>query len=300
MVDGQQDEETFVAPQFHAPFNLLSVYKAALRGDWDAATQICSKHLECFITRIAKQGDTTLHIVALARRTDFVVQLVTVVAKDCRDNLALKKNNENTALFLATASRSVEIARVMVDVHNEVPMIRGNDGLTPLHMAALLGHREMGLGEGNLWSHPKEEKRLLARLSRGQMALEDNPSSPFLYNLVQDLREQFQELLNQEDCLFSSQYPNIPHPTTGYNQTIHCSLPPSLEEIHEVTFNLKALKAPGPDGFHAYFFQKHWDTIKLDLLSFIKSIFHSKSIPPQINQITITLIPKCENPNSIK
>ncbi|KAL2921658.1 Ankyrin repeat-containing protein ITN1 [Bienertia sinuspersici] len=151
MVAGQQDDETFVTPQFQAPFNLLSeylnygipLYKAALRGDWDAATQIRSAHSECFAARITKQGDTALHIAALAGRTDFVVQLVTVVAKDCRDNLALKNNNENTALCLAAASGSVEIARVMVDEHNELPMIRGNGGLTPLHMAALLGHREM-------------------------------------------------------------------------------------------------------------------------------------------------------------
>ncbi|KAI9125508.1 hypothetical protein K1719_002926 [Acacia pycnantha] len=42
--------------------------------------------------------------------------------------------------------------------------------------------------------------------------------------------------------------------------------PLNLEELKEAVFSLPQNSAPGPDGFHANFFQKYWNLIKEDLL----------------------------------
>lgn len=123
----------------------VPLYKAALKGDWEAANQIHFTHQHCFATKITRQGDTALHIAAIAKRTDFVVKLVALMVQDrCTHLLFLRNNNGNTALCLAAASGTVEIAKVMVEADESLLEIPGNtSGLTPLHMAALLGHREM-------------------------------------------------------------------------------------------------------------------------------------------------------------
>ncbi|XP_021721330.1 uncharacterized protein LOC110688878 [Chenopodium quinoa] len=121
----------------------IPLYKAALRGDWEAAKQILSVHSECIAARITNRGDTALHVAAVARRTEFVSRLLTLIVPENIHLLALKNNIGNTALCLAAASGNVAIAKMMFHHDNELPLIRGNQRLTPLHMAALLGHREM-------------------------------------------------------------------------------------------------------------------------------------------------------------
>ena len=59
------------------------------------------------------------------------------------EDLALQNKDGNTAICFAAATGIVEIAKVMVDKNKKLPMIRGNQGKTPLYMAALFGHREM-------------------------------------------------------------------------------------------------------------------------------------------------------------
>uniref|UniRef100_A0A803LZN6 Uncharacterized protein n=1 Tax=Chenopodium quinoa TaxID=63459 RepID=A0A803LZN6_CHEQI len=73
--------------------------------------------------------------------------------------------------------------------------------------------------------------------------------------------------------------PIIPLNTTTPLDPFDCSAPPSLSELKEALFSIGSLKASGVDGFHALFYQTHWDLIHLDLLSFITAIFRDKTIP---------------------
>ena len=59
------------------------------------------------------------------------------------EDLTLQNKDGNTAICFAAASGIVEIAMVMVEKNNNLPMIRGNKGMTPLYMAAMFGHRNM-------------------------------------------------------------------------------------------------------------------------------------------------------------
>jgi hypothetical protein len=60
------------------------------------------------------------------------------------------------------------------------------------------------------------------------------------------------------------------------------------------------LKAPGPDDFPARFFQRHWETLRTDVIQAVKQFFSDGIMPPGINETAIVLIPKGNNPEELK
>jgi hypothetical protein len=84
---------------------------------------------------------TALHTAAIAKHTNFVKQLL----KSMRpDDLKQKSMGGATALHFAAQTGIVKIAKEMVKMNNELPLIQDNQEMTPLHVAALLGrHRNM-------------------------------------------------------------------------------------------------------------------------------------------------------------
>ena len=43
----------------------------------------------------------------------------------------------------------------------------------------------------------------------------------------------------------------------------------SLQEVQEAVFSLPKNSAPGPDGFHAEFFQKNWNLVHKDVYDMV-------------------------------
>ncbi|GLT57157.1 hypothetical protein SLA2020_301450 [Shorea laevis] len=74
---------------------------------------------------------------------------------------------------------------------------------------------------------------------------------------------------------------------------------PSLPEIRKAVWSMKAFKAPGPDGTHPFFYQKMWHSVKDTILTDVKQIFETSTIPPEWNECLITLIPKVTSPETI-
>ncbi|KAK5845345.1 hypothetical protein PVK06_001517 [Gossypium arboreum] len=74
--------------------------------------------------------------------------------------------------------------------------------------------------------------------------------------------------------------------------------PVSNEEIKVALFDMAPLKALGNDGFHALFFQKHWDFIGGTVCDWIKRIFEGNPIEADMNNTLIVLIPKVQNPET--
>lgn len=120
--------------------SLVTLHLAALNGDWVTARNFLQFKPEAVRAKLTKGSETALHIAAGAKHTMFVEKLVPWMTKD---DLALKNDVENTALYFAAVSGIKRIAQVMVNKNPKLPQIRGSEGSTPLHMATLLGHREM-------------------------------------------------------------------------------------------------------------------------------------------------------------
>ena len=76
--------------------------------------------------------------------------------------------------------------------------------------------------------------------------------------------------------------------------------PVTVQENKEAVFAMNPDKSPGPDGMTPAFYQQHWKTIKPGLLSFVKKFFEQNYLDPKLNQTHICLIPKFENPSSIR
>ncbi|KAH9752901.1 putative ribonuclease H protein [Citrus sinensis] len=72
------------------------------------------------------------------------------------------------------------------------------------------------------------------------------------------------------------------------------------EEIKNVIFSMKALKAPGIGGLHALFYQTQWHVVGKSVCSLIKGIFNGNEIPKELNKTLIVLVPKSDNPISLK
>ena len=66
----------------------------------------------------------------------------------------------------------------------------------------------------------------------------------------------------------------------------------SPEEISDALFQMGPLKAPGPDGFPARFFQRYWEVVKDDVVAAVQGFFRDGYLPPGVNDTAIVLIPK--------
>lgn len=71
------------------------------------------------------------------------------------------------------------------------------------------------------------------------------------------------------------------------------------EEIKAVLWSLKPIKAPGPDGLHAGFFQYFWRDVQVLVYHEVNKAFSLGVVPEFLNTTLITLIPKCNNPESL-
>lgn len=73
----------------------------------------------------------------------------------------------------------------------------------------------------------------------------------------------------------------------------------TLSKIKQATFSLSADKAPGPDGFPIFFFQKFWDIISNNLCQFCFDFYKGKANLDRIDCSSIILIPKNNSPISL-
>jgi hypothetical protein len=68
------------------------------------------------------------------------------------------------------------------------------------------------------------------------------------------------------------------------------------EEVNFALHQMAPLKAPGPDGLSAGFFQSHWELMGTEVCRAVLDILNSGVMPPLLNRTHIVLIPKVRNP----
>lgn len=74
----------------------------------------------------------------------------------------------------------------------------------------------------------------------------------------------------------------------------------SASKVKEALFLMSPIKAPGPDGLPALYFQKYWHIVGQDVSQLVMDILNNNRDPGDINSTHIILIPKCKNPASPK
>nr|KYP30980.1 Retrovirus-related Pol polyprotein LINE-1 [Cajanus cajan] len=95
-------------------------------------------------------------------------------------------------------------------------------------------------------------------------------------------------------CL-SKSYPQL----SNHDQQFF-EVPFSDQEIFEAMKRIGSLKAPGPDGFQAIFYQSQWEIVGPSLCKLIHDIQEDPSKVAEINHTFLTLIPKVEMVTSMK
>lgn len=75
--------------------------------------------------------------------------------------------------------------------------------------------------------------------------------------------------------------------------------PISPEEIRDALWSIKPFKALGLDGLHAGFYQNSWSIVREPVEKVVFEAFQTCSIPDDLNQTLLVLIPKCQGPESI-
>lgn len=72
------------------------------------------------------------------------------------------------------------------------------------------------------------------------------------------------------------------------------------EEVFEAIHQMHPLKAPGPDGLPALFFQKYWHIVGREVQKLVLHVLNNNLEPDELNKTFIVLIPKGKNPSSPK
>ena len=71
------------------------------------------------------------------------------------------------------------------------------------------------------------------------------------------------------------------------------------KEISDALFQIGPLKAPGPDGFPARFFQRNWEVLKENIIRVVNEFFKTGIMPEGVNETSIVLIPKVATPTRV-
>ena len=89
----------------------------------------------------------------------------------------------------------------------------------------------------------------------------------------------------------------IPSSLTQADNDILTNIP-SLEQTKNILFQMEEKKTPGPDGFLAIFYKEYWPVVGNAVTKAVTSFFELGSMPKEINNSLIVLIPKTQCPTS--
>ena len=73
----------------------------------------------------------------------------------------------------------------------------------------------------------------------------------------------------------------------------------SAKDVERAMFSMGAWKSPGPDGFHAGFFQENWDLVGADFTRTCLKVLNGLCSIQELNATYIVLIPKIKSPKKV-
>lgn len=72
------------------------------------------------------------------------------------------------------------------------------------------------------------------------------------------------------------------------------------EKVHAALNDMAPFKSPGPDGFHAAFYQRMWDSVGDSMFKLVDNARRSSQLPEGLNKSLLVLIPKTKAIETIK
>ncbi|CAM8919820.1 unnamed protein product [Rhodiola kirilowii] len=76
--------------------------------------------------------------------------------------------------------------------------------------------------------------------------------------------------------------------------------PYSELEIQDALFQMAPTKAPGLDGFFAWFYQKYWGLVKEKVVGSVMHMLREGMVEGELNKTLITLVPKKRDPERME
>lgn len=105
----------------------------------------------------------------------------------------------------------------------------------------------------------------------------------------------FFKTLYTNDLVFAESTMSFGFNSMDLNQASHLSVLSEEDKIKEALMGMNLSKALGPDGFPTSFYQKNWELVKPNLITFIHSTFHNSRLIKSVNDTLISFIPKVPN-----
>ncbi|GAU14651.1 hypothetical protein TSUD_97150 [Trifolium subterraneum] len=93
---------------------------------------------------------------------------------------------------------------------------------------------------------------------------------------------------------------NLIQPRVTDDDNFVLTAPITKDEIQQALFQMHPDKSPGPDGFNPAFYQRFWEQCSDDIFSAASTWLERGYFPTSLNETNICLIPKCDNPTSMK
>jgi hypothetical protein len=91
--------------------------------------------------------------------------------------------------------------------------------------------------------------------------------------MLQMTRDFFQNLYKADPSVNPQEVLQYFQPCISEDVNLELCKEITTEEISDALFQIGPLKAPGPDGFPARFFQRNWEVMKADVISAIQHFF---------------------------
>lgn len=89
-------------------------------------------------------------------------------------------------------------------------------------------------------------------------------------------------------------------PQLNNDQRVNLTVPVTEQEVVNALHNIDDMKAPGKDGYEAYFFKKSWTIMKKDIMRVVDDFFVNGKLFKPAKCTLVTLIPKSKEAKMIK
>ncbi|GAU33334.1 hypothetical protein TSUD_165990 [Trifolium subterraneum] len=93
---------------------------------------------------------------------------------------------------------------------------------------------------------------------------------------------------------------NLIQPRVTDDDNLVLTAPITKVEIQQALFQMHPDKSSGPDGFNPAFYQRFWEQCSDDIFSAASTWLERGYFPTSLNDTNICLMPKCDNPTSMK